>query len=153
MCWFLFTFHIYSHWLVEEGSNLRSYRSSTTLTVLPICPLSRLLSSSIRYYPYLWYPPCYISLQGLYYLAPFSMLVREMYPLHHVKELIVKSFSLWRCKYMEVIFDFQILEQLFFSREVRVTCHVTFALVFCLTMQRYELFLKYTSVFLFLTQF
>ena len=54
---------------------------------------------------------------------------------------------------MEVIFDFQILEQLFFSREVRVTCHVTFALVFCLTMQRYELFLEYANVILFLTQF
>lgn len=91
---FIYFPQLCSHWLVEEGSNLRSYRSSTTLTVLPICPLSRLLLVSIRSYPYLWYPPCYFFLQGLYYLATFSMLVREMYPLHHVKELIVKSFSL-----------------------------------------------------------
>lgn len=57
--------------LVEEGSNLRSYRSNTTLTVLPICPLSRLLSSSIRYYPYLWYPPCYISFARSLLPCPF----------------------------------------------------------------------------------
>ena len=56
--------------LVEEGSNLRSYRSSTTLTVLPICPHQD-CSCCIRLYPYLWYPPCYISFARSLLPCPF----------------------------------------------------------------------------------
>ena len=122
--------------LVEEGSNLRSYRSNTTLTMLPICPHQD-CSCCIRLYPYLWYPP------NISFFLSFT---------HHVKELIVKLFlfdaaNIWK------LFLISKFWSNFFLREVRVTCHVTFALVFCLTMQRYELFLKYANVILFLTQF
>lgn len=43
---------------MEEGSNLRSYLSNTTLTVPPICPLSRFLLESMKPKLHLWYPPC-----------------------------------------------------------------------------------------------
>ena len=137
-CLFLFIPH---RKLVEEGSNLRSYRSNTTLTMLPICPHQD-CSCCIRRYPYLWYPP------NISFFLSFT---------HHVKELFffVSLFLFDVANIWKLFLISKFWSNFFLSlRKKRgLLVRVTFSLVFCLTMQRYELFLKYANVILFLTQF
>ena len=96
--------------LVEEGSNLRSYRSNTTLTMLPICPHQD-CSCCIRRYPYLWYPP------NISFFLSFT---------HHVKELFffVSLFLFDVANIWKLFLISKFWSNFFFvvEKETRVTC-------------------------------